>query len=42
MTWITPCSGFAGSPGSPSYGLAVFWNSVSPQVGPARSGYDET
>src|ERR687891_1187859 len=38
-TWITPCRGPVG--GSSSYGLAVFANSVSPQVGPAPSGYDE-
>src|SRR5919109_314154 len=39
MTWITPWSGPVG--GSSSNGLAVFANSVSPQVGPAPSGYDE-
>ncbi len=38
-TWITLCSGPVG--GSSSYGLAVFANSVSPQVGPAPNGYDE-
>src|SRR5918998_476529 len=41
-TWITPWCGLLGLPGSSSYGLAVFRNSVSPQVGPGRSGYEDT
>src|ERR671918_1005810 len=41
-TWITPWSGLLGLPGSSSYGLAVFRYSVSPHVGPAPSGYDDT